>query len=78
MDKGDKNTVSEPLEPWVERIIDRSLLRHQATCPVPNQIKTVAERVQLVEIRFAYLVGYMVGSGVVGGAIGGFLSSKLF
>lgn len=62
--------VKEPLEPWVERIIDAALARHRMDCPV-------IERVTCLEIRFAALVGWMVGSGLVGGVAGGFLSKLL-
>jgi hypothetical protein len=64
------NEIKEPLEPWVERIIDSALAKHRMDCPV-------LERVTRLEIRFAALVGWMIGSGLVGGFAGGFLS-KIF
>ncbi|MCX5676445.1 MAG: hypothetical protein NTX87_15700 [Planctomycetota bacterium] len=57
------NEVTEPLEPWVERVIDRALLKHMQTCPV-------ALRVAKIEIRLSALVGFMLGSGLLGGAAG--------
>ncbi|HUX01406.1 MAG TPA: hypothetical protein VMY35_10555 [Phycisphaerae bacterium] len=59
--------ISEPLDEWVERVIDRALLKHAASCPVSH-------RVTKLELRFAVLVAFMLGSGVVGGAIGSLLS----
>ena len=32
------NEVTEPLEPWVERVIDRALLRHQQKCPLAIRV----------------------------------------
>lgn len=60
---------TEDLEPWVERIIEKTIMKHQMQCPL-------FDRVRLVEMRFAYLLGYMVGAGVIGGA-GGALVAKL-
>jgi len=57
------NAVTEPLEPWVERVIDRALLKHMYTCPV-------AVRVTKIEIRLSALIGFMLGSGMLGGAAG--------
>jgi len=58
-----QNEVTEPLEPWVERVIDRALLKHMQTCPV-------ATRVMKIELRLSALIGFMVGSGLLGGAAG--------
>jgi hypothetical protein len=57
------NAVTEPLEPWVERVIDRALLKHMYTCPV-------AVRVTKIELRLSALIGFMLGSGMLGGAAG--------
>lgn len=64
------STHTEPLEKWVERIIETTILKHQAKCPLPK-------RVEAVELRLAYLVGYMIGSGIIGGA-GGAILAKAF
>jgi hypothetical protein len=57
------NEVIEPLEPWVERVIDRALLKHMQTCPL-------AARVLKIELRLSALIGFMLGSGLLGGAAG--------
>jgi len=57
------NEVTEPLEPWVERVIDRALLKHQQKCPLFG-------RVRKIEIRLSALIGFMLGSGLLGGAAG--------
>ncbi len=56
-----KQTITEPLDEWVERVIDRALDKHIASCPLSH-------RVRAVEMRMSSLIGYMVGSGVVSGA----------
>ncbi|MCX5671139.1 MAG: hypothetical protein NTU94_07465 [Planctomycetota bacterium] len=60
------NEVTEPLEPWVERVIDRALLKHERRCVEQG----LGRRLRVVEVRIAWLVGYMVGSGLLGGAAG--------
>ena len=59
--------ITEPLEPWVERVIDRALLRHAQSCPL-------APRVTRLEIRISALIGFMVGSGLLGGVTGAYLA----
>ena len=62
--------ISEPLDEWVERVIDRALLKHAASCPVSH-------RVTKLELRFAAFIAFMLGSGLVGGAIGSLLSKVI-
>lgn len=52
--------ISEALEPWVERIIDRALLKHEISCPLKPRMRTL-------ELRFATLLGWMAGAGFCGG-----------
>ena len=63
--------VSEPLEPWVERIITVTVLRHQEKCPVKD-------RVAKIELKLATLLGFMAGSGLLGGATGALVAKCLF
>ncbi|HOD84659.1 MAG TPA: hypothetical protein PKG77_24850 [Phycisphaerae bacterium] len=62
--------ITMPLEQWTETVIDRALAKHAETCPV-------ADRVRVLEIRVAALIGYMVGSGVVGGAAGAVIAKLM-
>ena len=70
-DRNENPTITEPLEEWAEKLIDRALLKHEARCPVVG-------RVQRLEVRFAALLGYMVGSGLVGGVLGAGLIRLIF
>lgn len=52
--------VTEELEPWVERVIDRALLKHAQRC-------TLRPRVRRLEIALAFLVGTgLIGTGLFG------------
>jgi len=62
--------ITEPLDEWVERLIDRALLKHQARDPLVG-------RVTKLEIRLARMVGYMAGAGAVGGFLAGLLIKML-
>ena len=64
------NEITEPLEPWIERVIDRALLKHQHKCPV-------AARVTKIEIRLSALIGFMLGSGLLGGAAGAIVARAI-
>jgi hypothetical protein len=59
-------TINEPLEPWVEKVIDRALLLHEKRCwdSGPGSV------VRRVELRWAYLAGCLAGSGIIGGGVG--------
>lgn len=58
-----EGNVSEPMEAWVERVIDRALLRHEQSC-------RLTDRVARNELRIERLIGFMIGSGAIGGLIG--------
>ena len=66
MNTNGEGNVKEPLEPWLERIIDRALLKHAAQCPV-------RDRVTKLEIRVASFIAFMAGSGLLGGVTGAML-----
>ena len=61
---------TEPMSEWVERLIDRALLKHAACDPLVG-------RVQNLEVRLARMVGYMTGAGAVGGVLAGLIIKLL-
>ena len=65
--------ITEPLEPWLERIIDRALLKHERHCWEHG----IGAHVVRIRIRLGILVGFMAGSGVLGGAAGAMLARAL-
>jgi hypothetical protein len=60
-------TQTEELEPWVVRIIETTVLKHQLKCPL-------VDRVRIIELKLSYLLGYLLGAGVIGGTAGAYLA----
>ena len=60
-----KDSITEPVDAWVERVIDRALLKHEKRCPLREPMARLQQ-------RFAYVVGFVIGSGIIGGAVGAF------
>ena len=54
---------TEPLDEWVERVIDRALAKHALLCPLFG-------RVRKLEGRWLLGLGMLIGSGILtGGAV---------
>ena len=63
LDGSGNTTVTEGLPVWTKRIIEATVNKHIATCPL-------GPRVGRLEIRQATLIAFMVGSGICGGMAG--------
>ena len=48
---------------FIRAIVKEAMATHAAYCPL-------ADRVRVIELRFASLVSFMAGSGILGGGIG--------
>ena len=63
-------TVHEPLEPWVQRIVSFAVSEQCKSCSLKQDVAAVRGDVDRMKLRFTALVFFMAGSGVLGGAAG--------
>jgi hypothetical protein len=66
MRDGEMPNVAEPLDKWVEKLLDAALIRHSRWCLAHGPGADLTR----LRLRFALLIGFMIGSGLLGGAAG--------
>ena len=66
-------TMDDELKTFVRMVVLEADAEHKKNCPAV----ALEQRVRVIEIRFAALLGWMCGSGLMGGAVGAGLFKML-